>query len=115
MLFALPFLTIVMFSNAAAFPAPAATVMAAATGLLMTGTALLIGTHQVLDNPAILVFPLALLGAVSIFGNAVGTITMRQRWAATTDQLTGPSTATRCTPAPPSSHRAPAATTSPSR
>ena len=89
MLFALPFLTIVMFSNAAAFPAPAATVMAAATGALMTGVALLIGAHQVLDNPAILVFPLALLGAVSIFGNAVGAITMRQRWAAATDQLTG--------------------------
>ena len=89
MLFALPFLTIVMFSNAAALPAPAATVMAAATGALMTGVALLIGAHQVLDNPAILVFPLALLGAVSIFGNAVGAITMRQRWAAATDQLTG--------------------------
>ncbi len=89
MLFALPFLTIVMFSNAAAFPAPAATVMAAATGALMTGVALLIGAHQVLDNPAILVFPLALLGAVSIVGNAVGAITMRQRWAAATDELTG--------------------------
>ena len=89
MLFALPFLTIVMFSNAAAFPAPAATVMAAATGALMTAVALVIGAHQVLDNPSILVFPLALLGAVSIFGNAVGAITMRQRRAAATDELTG--------------------------
>ena len=89
MLFALPFLTIVMFSNAAAFPAPAAAVMAAATGALMTGVALVIGAQQVLGNPAILLFPLTLLGAVSIFGNAVGSITMQQRWAAATDELTG--------------------------
>ena len=88
-LFALPLLTILMFSNAAAFPAPAAAGMAVITAAMMTGVAFLLGADQVLHNPSILVFPLALLAAVSFFGNAIGAVTVDQLAAATTDSLTG--------------------------
>ena len=88
-LFMLPLVAILLFGHAAALPAPAAAGVAAMTGAVMTADALLIGAHQVLDNPSILVFPLALLGAIAIFGHAIGQSTVDHRAAAAIDPLTG--------------------------
>ncbi len=93
-LFMLPLLTILMFGHAASLPAPAAAGVAVLTGAVMTAAALLVGSHQVLENPSILVFPLALLGAIAVFGHAVGQSTVDHRAAATIDPLTGTLTRT---------------------
>ena len=88
-LFALPFLSILMFSTAAGLPARAAAGFALFSAALMTATALLMNASAVAHNPSILVFPLALLGAVSFFGYAIGQATVDHNTVATTDQLTG--------------------------
>ncbi len=89
-LFALPFLTALIFSTSAGAPRPSAvlrTVVSAS--VVMIGVALLVGAHQVFENPSILVFPLALLGSVALFGYAIGQSTMDHRAFAAVDSLTG--------------------------
>ena len=55
----------------------------------MGAAALLMDAPAVLSNPSILVLPLALLGAVSLFGYGIGQATVDQLGVATIDQLTG--------------------------
>jgi diguanylate cyclase (GGDEF)-like protein len=88
-LFTLPFLTILIFPVAASSPAPTAIAQTLIAGAVMSGVALLMGAHQVLANPSILAFPLALLGAVAMFGYAIGQSTIDHRAVATIDALTG--------------------------
>ena len=89
LLFALPLVTILMFSQAASSPARTAVRVALIDVAVMTTVALLIGRHEVFDNPSILVFPLALLGATAFFGHAIGKSTMHHRGVAAVDSLTG--------------------------
>jgi diguanylate cyclase (GGDEF)-like protein len=88
-LFALPLIAILMFPQAAASPARTAVCVALIDAAVMTAVALLIGGHEVVDNPSILVFPLALLGAIAFFGHAIGKSTMHHRGVAAIDPLTG--------------------------
>jgi len=94
-LFALPFLTALIFSSAAGAPRPSAvarTVVSAS--VIMVAVALLVGAHKIFGNPSILVFPLALLGSVALFGYAIGQSTMDHRAVAAVDPLTGTLTRT---------------------
>ncbi len=88
-LFALPFLTVLMFVTAASMPAVGATAMSLLSGAIMAAAALLMGADQVLHNPSILVLPLALLGAISLFGHGIGQATVDHLAEATVDPLTG--------------------------
>jgi len=88
-LFALPFLTVVLFVAAAALPARGATAIAVFGAVVMVAAALLMDAHQVGNNPAILVLPLALVGSVSLFGYGIGQATVQQLGVASIDQLTG--------------------------
>ncbi len=88
-LFALPFLTILIFVATASAPVPSATAQTLIAGAVMCGVALLMGAHEVLENPAIVLFPLALLGAVAMFGYAIGQSTIDHRAVAMIDPLTG--------------------------
>jgi len=88
-LYALPFLTILIFVATAAAPVPSATAQTLIAGTVMCGVALLMGAHEVLENPAIVLFPLALLGAVAMFGYAIGQSTIDHRAVAMVDPLTG--------------------------
>jgi diguanylate cyclase (GGDEF)-like protein len=88
-LFALPLVSILMFSQGAASPARTAARVALIDAAVIAAVALLIGMHEVSDNPSILVFPLALLGAIAFFGYAIGKSTMHHRGVAAADPLTG--------------------------
>ncbi len=89
-LFALPFLTTLIFSAAAGAPRPSAVARSVVSaGVVMIAVALLVGAHTVFENPAILVFPLALLGSVALFGYAIGQSTLDHRAVAAVDPLTG--------------------------
>jgi diguanylate cyclase (GGDEF)-like protein len=88
-LYALPFMALFMFVNAARMPIMATAVLFAVDLLLTTLAALLIDQYQVLHNPAIVAFPLALMGAMTLYGRAIGEATFQHRAVATTDQLTG--------------------------
>ena len=55
----------------------------------MCATALLVDARAVEQLPSIVVFPLTLLGSVTIFGFAIGRMTFDQRELSTTDHLTG--------------------------
>lgn len=88
-LFALPFIGILMFGQGAALPARPALAIALLDGAVMIAVALLMDAQQVADNPSILVFPLALLGAIALFGHAIGQSGRHHREVATVDPLTG--------------------------
>jgi diguanylate cyclase (GGDEF)-like protein len=88
-LFALPLLAILMFSQPAAFPARIAARVVLIDAGVMTVVAALIGAHEVSDNPSILAFPVALLGAIAFFGYAIGKSTIHHRGLAAIDPLTG--------------------------
>jgi diguanylate cyclase (GGDEF)-like protein len=88
-LFALPLLAILMFSHAAAFPARMVAWVVVIDAAVMTAVALLIGAHEVSENPSIIVFPVALLGAIAFFGYAIGKSTIHHRGVAAIDPLTG--------------------------
>ncbi len=88
-LFALPFLTVLMFVTGAALPARGAAGVAVFGGAVIAAAALLMDAPAVLGNPSILLLPLALLGAVSLFGYGIGQATVDQLGVATIDQLTG--------------------------
>jgi diguanylate cyclase (GGDEF)-like protein len=87
-LFALALLAILMFSHAAAFPARMAAVVVLIDAAVMTAVALLIGAHEVANNPSTLAFPVALLGAIAFFGYAIGKSTIHHRGVAAIDPLT---------------------------
>jgi diguanylate cyclase (GGDEF)-like protein len=88
-LYALPLLTILSFSNAAAMPWKPATAVSGATAVAITLTAYILNAHAVESNPSIIVFPLALLGSISCFGYGIGQSTVAHLNVAVTDQLTG--------------------------
>ena len=88
-LFALPLIAILMFPHAAASPARSAVGVALIDAAVMTAVALLIGAHEVSANPSILVFPIALLGTIALFGYAIGKSTIHHRGVAAIDTLTG--------------------------
>jgi diguanylate cyclase (GGDEF)-like protein len=88
-LFALSFLSVLLFVTGAALPARGAAGSGVFGGIVMAATALLMDAHQVLGNPSIVVLPLALFGVVTLFGYGIGQATVDQLGAATIDQLTG--------------------------
>ena len=88
-LFALPFIGILMFGQGAALPARPGLAIALLDGAVMTVVALLMDAQVVAHNPAILVFPLALVGAIACFGHAIGQSTRHHRGIAAVDHLTG--------------------------
>jgi diguanylate cyclase (GGDEF)-like protein len=89
-LFALPFFALMVPGRCAVFRSVrAAAVGTAYTGLLMTAVALWLNADRVAHNPAILLFPLALLCEAGYIGATVGRSTVSFRGAGIVDGLTG--------------------------
>jgi diguanylate cyclase (GGDEF)-like protein len=85
----LPFLAMIMMVNAARLPRPAVVYLVAIDAAVIAGAALLMNAGAVARNPAIVAFPLALMGAMTLFGRSIAATASQHRAAASTDQLTG--------------------------
>jgi diguanylate cyclase (GGDEF)-like protein len=86
---ALPLLVLMNVGFSAVFPPRAVILGGAVQALLITGVAFGTAGTETLNDPAILVFPLALLGAVALIGTVVGQSAREHRGVAVVDQLTG--------------------------
>lgn len=88
-LFALPLFLLLVIGSAAVFPRRAVIVGIAVTGVLLLGAAYEMGGHRLLSTPAIVIFPLVLLGIIGLTGSALGRSAIHYRGAAVVDGLTG--------------------------
>ena len=88
-LFALTLFVLTVPGSAALFPPRVVAIGLAITGLLMAGVALALGPVAVRDNPAIVGFPLVMLGGSGLMGLVLGRSAVGHRSVATVDQLTG--------------------------
>jgi diguanylate cyclase (GGDEF)-like protein len=88
-LFALPLFLLMVIGFAAVFPRHAVILGTAATAVLLVAAAYVIGARQVRSTPAIVIFPLVLLGTIALTGSAVGRSAIHYRGAAVVDELTG--------------------------
>ncbi len=88
-LFALSLFVLMVPGPSAMLPARVAAVGAACTAGLMTAVALILGGAQVRHNPAILLFPLALLVEAACVGAVIGRSAVGARGAGVVDELTG--------------------------
>jgi diguanylate cyclase (GGDEF)-like protein len=86
---ALPLMVLMNVGFSAVFPVRGVAVGAAVQALLMAAVGFGACTHEVLSHPALLVLPLALLGAAALVGTAVGQSALEHRGAAVVDSLTG--------------------------
>jgi diguanylate cyclase (GGDEF)-like protein len=59
------------------------------TAVLLVAAAMVMGARHVLATPAIVIFPLVLLGMIALTGSAVGRSSIHYRGAAVVDELTG--------------------------
>ena len=73
----------------AIFPRRGVIISTALTAALIVGSALYVDAHAVLANPALVAFPLALLGTTALIGSAVGRSAVSHRGASVVDELTG--------------------------
>ena len=97
--FALVMFVLVVPGMGAIFPRRGVIISTALTAALIVGSALYVDAHAVLANPALVTFPLALLGTTALIGSAVGRSAVSHRGASVVDELPDCSTAPRCTPA----------------
>jgi diguanylate cyclase (GGDEF)-like protein len=89
-LFALPLFVLLVPGGCAVFRSNRTTAIAVAyTAALMAGVALLLNLHGVLHNPAIVLFPIALLCEAGYVGTMVGRSAVAFRGAGIVDELTG--------------------------
>jgi diguanylate cyclase (GGDEF)-like protein len=88
-LFALSLLVLMVPGRCAVLRTRAAAAGTVYTGLLMTAVAFTLDASRVLDNPALLLFPLALLFEAGYAGAVVGGSAVGFRGASTVDALTG--------------------------
>jgi len=88
-LFALSLFTLMVPGANAMLPARAAAIGTAYTALLMTAVALILGGPQIQGNPAILLFPLALVVEAACIGGIIGRSAVGFRGASVVDDLTG--------------------------
>jgi diguanylate cyclase (GGDEF)-like protein len=88
-LFALPLFLLMVIGSAAVFPRRAVILGIAVTALLLVGSAYAMGAHQVPSTPAIVIFPLVMLGIIGLTGSAIGRSAIHYRGAAVVDELTG--------------------------
>jgi diguanylate cyclase (GGDEF)-like protein len=88
-LFALPLFLLMVIGSAAVFPRRAVVLGIAATALLLVGAAMTMSAADVRSTPAVVIFPLVLLGIVGLTGSAVGRSSIHYRGAAVVDELTG--------------------------
>jgi len=88
-LFALSLFVLLVPGMSAIFPRRGVVIGTAFTALLIVVTGLIIDAHAVAANPAVVAFPLALLGTVSLIGSAIGRSAFSHRGASVVDQLTG--------------------------
>ncbi len=88
-LFGLALFVLMVPGMSAIFPRRGVIIGTAFTALLIVATGLYLNADAVLANPAIIAFPLALLGTISLIGSAVGRSAFRNRGASVVDPLTG--------------------------
>ena len=88
-LFALPLFLLMVIGSAAVFPRRAVVLGIAATALLLVAAAMVLDAGQVRAVPAVVIFPLVLLGMIGLTGSAVGRSSIHYRGAAVVDELTG--------------------------
>ncbi len=88
-LFALSLFVLMIPGPSAMLPARMAAIATAYTAGLMTAVALILGGPQVRHNPAILLFPLALLVEAGCVGAIIGRSAVGARGAGVVDELTG--------------------------
>ena len=89
LLFGLPMGSFVVFGACAAFNRAGASVIASVALVTTTATALLVDLGAVIATPFILAFPLALICASAVLGQALGRAGRENRVAGITDTLTG--------------------------
>jgi diguanylate cyclase (GGDEF)-like protein len=87
--FALALFTIMVPGMSAIFPRRGVIVGTAFTALLIIACGVAFDTSAVTANPAVIAFPLALLGTVALIGSAIGRSAFSYRGASVVDQLTG--------------------------
>ncbi|MGZ8634241.1 MAG: diguanylate cyclase, partial [Solirubrobacteraceae bacterium] len=85
----LSLLVLMNVSFSAVLPARGVIVGGIAQGLLMVAVAFGTASEQVIADPALIAFPLALLGGLTLIGTVVGQSAVEHRGAAVVDQLTG--------------------------
>jgi len=88
-LFALPLLVLMVPGMSAIFPRRGVIIGTAFTALVIVGTGLYLDANAVAANPAVVAFPLALLGTISLIGSTVGRSAFSHRGASVVDPLTG--------------------------
>ncbi len=88
-LFGLPLFVLMVPGMSAIFPRRGVIIGTAFTALLIVATGLYLNAGAVLANPALIAYPLALLGTISLIGSAVGRSAFSHRGASVVDQLTG--------------------------
>ena len=88
-IFALSLFTLLVPGMGAIFPRRGVIISTAFTAVLMIATALYLDSGAVLANPAVVAFPLALLGSSAFIGSAVGRSAVSHRNASVVDELTG--------------------------
>jgi diguanylate cyclase (GGDEF)-like protein len=88
-LFALPLFLLMVIGSAAVFPRRAVVLGVAYTAVLLVVAAYAMGAHELRSTPAVVIFPLVLLGIIGLTGSAVGRSAIHYRGAAVVDDLTG--------------------------
>ena len=88
-LFALSLFVLMIPGPSAMLPTRVAAVGTAYTALLMTAVALILDHAAILNNPAVLLFPLALLVEAAGIGTIIGRSAVGFRGAGVVDELTG--------------------------
>jgi len=89
MVIALAILALPAASAASVYPPRATIIAALATAATMIAVAFICYSHDVLQDPALLACPIAILGATTLIGAALGRSAVDHRSAAIVDPLTG--------------------------